>query len=881
VGRDRELARLRSVADGARRGEGGALLLVGGPGVGKTALLRAAAPRDLPVVWLAGAESELDLPFAAVGELLAALPGCGRPDEPHGPGDPAAVLQDLAKRVARAAPLAILADDVQWLDASSRTAVAYLARRAHRLGIAVLATWSLRGEEPEHWPGVPALRVDELEREDALRLATDAGLAPAVAEALVDAVGGVPLALCEAPAELSAAQRAGRQLLPEPLPVGPRLRRAYAARVAALPAATRDALLLAAAGAPASVLALDVLEPAEDAGLVRLGDGCAFTHPLARSAVYHAAAPSARRAAHRTIAGRVAEPERSWQRALAAPGPDAALAGRLVELGERARARGAPGAAAAFLERAARLTPDPGMAVQRTTAAAGAALVAGRPARALALLDPVVPAATDPGARADVQLLRGVALQQIGRPREACALLEAEAALVVAADPGRASALLTHAAVALMGPGPLDRLAALADRALTLAPDGPAAAIPAVVAAEARVALGDHRRAREMLDAHDEALVDWDPTAPGHEILVVSGLCRLWLADHDQALAQLRRLVEADRAAGAASVLAPPLGVLATYYLRVGDLHTAAALAGEAEELADTGLGGFGLTLALTAVALVAAPRGDGDTCLRAAGRLRALAGDLELTTSLAAAEQAVGHLRFCQGDAATAAEHFASALGHLRTHGTRDPAFFCTHADLVEALVRCGRPGDAEPVLAELEDGAARTEGAWARAAVERCRGLLGPDAALDGHLEAALALHETPPMPFEGARTRLALGERLRRARRRVDARAQLTAARDAFAAMGAPAWAARAAQELEATGGPARRGASTGPGAPLDAAGLTARERDVCARVAGGATNREVADALFLSPRTVEHHLRMAYSKLGVRSRSELAARWPARV
>ncbi|HTE59585.1 MAG TPA: helix-turn-helix transcriptional regulator, partial [Solirubrobacteraceae bacterium] len=162
-------------------------------------------------------------------------------------------------------------------------------------------------------------------------------------------------------------------------------------------------------------------------------------------------------------------------------------------------------------------------------------------------------------------------------------------------------------------------------------------------------------------------------------------------------------------------------------------------------------------------------------------------------------------------------------------------------------------------------------TGGAWARAAVERCRGLLGPDAELGARLDAALAAHASPPMPFEAARTRLALGERLRRARRPADARVQLTAAQEAFATMGGRTWAERAGRELAAAGGPG------GPSAAAD--GLTPRERDVCDLVVGGATNREVATALFLSPRTVEHHLRVAYRKLGVRSRTELAARWPS--
>ena len=519
-----------------------------------------------------------------------------------------------------------------------------------------------------------------------------------------------------------------------------------------------------------------------------------------------------------------------------------------------------------MLERAARLTPEAGRAAGRTLGAAAMALLAAQPARARGLLDALLPTVADPAARADVQLLRGMAIYQTGRPREACALLEAEADAIAATDPARASALLTHACVALMGPGPMDRLAELAERARALAPPG-AGTIPAVIGAEVLVSLGRHAAARELLAAHEPALRTWDPTAPGHEVLAVAGLCRVWLGDHEIAEATLTRLIEAVRAAGAASVLSLPLAVLATLHLRRGDLARAAECADESAEIAETGLGGFGLTLALAAVAMVAAHRGDGDTCRRAADRMFVLGSDLELTSTLAVAEQALGILHLGAGEAQDAAGHLARALDHTHAHGTRDPAFLFTHADLVEALVRSGRAAEAGPVLAELEAGAALTGGAWARAAVERCRGLLGPDAELDARLAAALAAHADVAMPFEAARTRLALGERLRRARRPAGAREQLSAARDAFAAMGGEAWAERAERELTAAGG-----------ASTLADGLTARERDVCDLVAGGATNREAAAALFLSPRTVEHHLRIAYRKLGVRSRSELAARWP---
>jgi DNA-binding NarL/FixJ family response regulator len=565
---------------------------------------------------------------------------------------------------------------------------------------------------------------------------------------------------------------------------------------------------------------------------------------------------------HLRIAAAVEEPERSWQLAQAAPAPDEALAQRLEELGEEARRRGAPGTAATVLERSAALSPDPADAVRRALQTAVAAGTAGRPALARGVLDAVLPTVTDPATRADVQMLRGMAIHQGGRPREAYALLEGEAAAIEEADPLRASALLTQACIAQMGTGPMAAMQETAARARALLPPG-ADTIPALLGAEVLVNLGEHRRARELLDEVEPGLADWDPTAPGHEVLAIDALCRLWMGDHEVAERTLTRLVEANRAAGAVTPLALPLAVLATLHIRRGDLELAAACAEESNEIAETGLGGgFVATLSLAAVAMVAGHTGDAPTCRAAADRMLALGEAMELPSTLACAEQALGQLALGRGEAERAAVHFRAALDHTAAHGTLDPAFLFSHADLVEALVRLDRAEEAGPVLAELEAGAERTGGAWARAAVHRCRALLGPDAEIDANLAAALAAHADPAMPFEAARTRLAIGERLRRARRRADARVQLAAAQEGFATAGAHSWAERAAIELAAAG------------APAASEELTARERDVCELVAAGRTNREVAAALFLSPRTVEHHLRAAYRKLGVRSRTELA-------
>ncbi|HTE64270.1 MAG TPA: AAA family ATPase [Solirubrobacteraceae bacterium] len=898
LGRTDDLTRLDGLAAGARSRRGAAIAIVGAPGVGKTALLRAVSPTRVRAIDVTAAESEVALPWTGLAALLEPLLGYETSLTPSARGalrgalaleqptiaDSARVLHAAVALLATAGadePLLLRVDDVQWLDPSSRQAIAFIARRAADIGIVAIAVWSLRGEPFEPWPGVPVLTLGELGRADALALARRAEVTPAVAEALVDVVGGNPLALIEAPAQLSPDERNGRDALPAALPVGARLEIAYARRLEALPSATREGLLLAAlsadgATAPlrAALGGLDVLAPAEDAGMIAVdARGLSFSHPIVRTAIARAAAPGARRAAHRVLAAAVRGPERPWHLAAAAQAPDEALAAELETLGYDAAQRGAPATAATALARAAELTPDRQRAIGRTVAASAMALTAGSPARAKALLDSVLADAREPVLRADVQLLRGMAIQQAGSPTAAFALLEAEAELAVAHDRARAAGLLTQAGVTLVAHGPMDRLAALAERALALAPPE-AELVPAVLHASALATLGEHARARELLRRRRPELRSLDPTGPGHEILAAAALVHLWMEDYDDAERLLVWLIDTCRERGAIVALAFPLAVLASLHLRRGSLAEAARLSDEAAGLGEDAVGSFLHSVTLTTAAFVAANLGDAEACVRHAEEARAIALRLDLTSTLACAEQVLGFLALGAGDAATAIVHLERAREHTERFGSRDPSFLYTHADLVEAYVRAGRSDDAAALTDELAAGAAATGGTWAAAATARCRLLVEGDDRLDENLAAALAAHARLTQPFELARTRLCAGERLRRGRRRADARPQLAGAYATFAALGAEQWAARAAHELRATGG---RRSERSPRDEL----LTARERDVCRLVAGGATNREVAVALYMSPRTVEHHLRMAYRKLGVRSRTEMTVQFAGEI
>jgi DNA-binding CsgD family transcriptional regulator/tetratricopeptide (TPR) repeat protein len=902
VGRRAERQRLQGLLDGARAGRGAALVVEGGPGVGKSALVAALDVADLRVLRAVGAETEIDLPFAGLADLVAPvldtldeLPavqraalrgalGLAAPSSPLGE-DRGLVLHAFAGLLAIVAPALVVVDDVQWLDPSSQEAVAFAARRAHRLTTGFVVVRSLRGAPAEPWPGVERMILGDLDRPDALELARRRGVGAAVAESLVDALGGNPLALTEAPALLSADQRAGRAELPDPLPAGERLQRAFAERLAGLPAATHAALVLLAAshggatGPLAGALAagdgppLAALAAAEAAGLVVLDARTVrFTHPLVRTAVLAHAGPAAARAAHRALAQTTPEPQRAWHLAAAAEAPDEALAAALEALGHDARARGATATAALVFERSAALSPAPDRAAARLVTAAAMANVAGRPAHAQAMLDGLLPTVADPGLRADVQLLRGMAMGQTGRPMAAYALLEQEAERVRDHDPGRAAGLLTQAGIALIAHGTMERLEGLAARAMALAPPG-GDLVPAVLHAEALVSLGEHERARRLLGLRAPALAALDPTAPGHEILSVAALCHLWMEDFEEAERLLVVLVDTARARGAVGALAFPLSVLASLHLRRGAFDLAAQLAAEEVALGEEAVGSFLHSVALTTVAFVAAHQGRAADCEAAAAQARAIGERLGLTSTLACAEQARGFLALGEGDAPRAVRHLTRAREHTQRFGSRDPSFLYTGADLAEALSRAGQAGPAAALAEELAAGARQTGGAWAAAAAARCRALVGPDDELDALLATALAAHARVPLRFELARTHLCFGERLRRARRRAEGREHLVAAHETFTARGAPHWARRAEQELAAAGG-RRAAATTGAGS-----GLTPRERDVCRLVAGGATNAEAAAQLFLSARTVEHHLRMAYRKLGVRSRSELAARFSA--
>lgn len=740
---------------------------------------------------------------------------------------------------------------------------------------------------PVEAPSLERLRLRPLGRDDAVSiLAEGQALAPDVSEALLLAGGGNPLALRELPRALSSAQRAGHVPLDGPPAAGDEVQAAFLGQLAALPPETAAALVVLAAGLgnPPGVVtaALDrvgrdreALAPAFAAGLLVERDGqLGFRHPLLASAAYHGVPSSERRRAHAALAAVVADPpRRAWQLAAAALAPDADAAAALAVAGHDARAAGAHADAARAFGRAAELEPDPATSAGLALEAARDHALAGHGERSLELVERTVREAPDPALRTAAEHLHAHLLMRGGAPVAAAARLEALAEGAMAAgDRSRGARLLLEASLAHMFTGDMEALLAIASRAREGADgvDDELALLAGLVGGEALLALGRSAEGDALIAAAEPLLFVADPRSEIAEVVSMAAMSSLWVERFARVERIVGRMVALARDAGAAGRLVYPLSVRAQLHWRCGRWAAAYADAEESVRLArETGQTGV---LALTLAVLGRAEAGIGRLaearahCREGIALAEIAAGEATVLHSLAA----LGFTELSAGraDLAVAPLERAAALDRRLGHG--EPALTMYAADLVEALARAGRRDDAQRALDALAAGAARTGGAWAHAATERGRLLLAAEDELEAHAEAALRWHEQVPMPFERARTELVLGERLRRTRRRAEARDWLDRAQRGFERLGAEPWAARARTELRATG------ARAVPHVISAVEELTPHELQVALLVAEGRTNREVGSALFLSPKTIEHHLGSIYRKLGLRSRTQLAAR-----
>ncbi len=902
-GREAELTRIVELIQAARMGRGGTLLVQGEAGVGKTALLdagrrRATGMRQLRTV---GLEAESSLPFSALAELTerlldgisvlsppqaAAIEGALALGPPAS-GDRFAVCTGFLGLLLHAAerePVLVLVDDAQWLDPASSEALAFAGRRLASAAAAVLVTARDELDGPFHGPGVERIRLSPLKRAAARALLDDADpeLPAPVVDSLLGAAAGNPLALIELPSLLTADQRAGRAALDEPLPPGISLQRAFERRVAELPADAREATLVAAAAFTSALrpilkacealeLDADALQEAETQRIVRLSaERVEFSHPLLRGAVYHGSLPASRRRTHRALAAAVGDEHRGWHLAAAALGPDEETAAALDDAGEHARSRGANSGAADAFERAAALSEGRDARARRLIAAGAAATAGGEHSRALAVLADATDA-DDPDLKGEAVHRRAmVSAWEAGDVVEAHRALLAEADRIEAADPLRAATMLADAASTASSGGNAALALETAERARELLGDGGDATERAHVLAVHAWTLalrGDSRAARAVVKEVDRLLPEVDPRSPAAQSIAFAINSRIPSEEYERAGRDSRAIVSAARQAGFLGTIPFPLAVAADTAYRHGDWDTADQEVSESVRLAEETGQRAALSFGLVVLARLAAARGEQERARAATSQAIEIAGRASMMGITAGALGALAFLELGLGRV----DAVIDALEQLETQADRagfeEPTVIPWAPDLVEAYTQAGRAEDARRIATRLDAQAKRSDGAVARALAARCRGLISPGD-FDAHFAEALELHDARPVPFERARTLLALGTRLHRARRRVDARERLRVALETFERLRAEPWAERARAELRAAGAIKRDPVG-------DPDELTAQEARVAQAVARGATNRDVAAELFLSPKTIEFHLGRVYRKLGIHSRTELAA------
>ena len=898
VGRNAELTRLEALLDGARLGTSGSLLITGGAGIGKTTLLDRCRDlaADLLTLQADGVERESQLPYAGLSTLLrpvldrlATIPyvqasalrsalALEATDEARRFAVPSAVLSLLAA-VAEEGPVLVIVDDAQWMDEESLQAVAFAVRRLRAEGIVALFGARTGTGSGVELPGIDRIDLQPLARDDArvLLARSYADVAPAVTERLLDTAAGNPLAILEVPIALTAEQRSGAEPIAAPLPPGATLDAALSHAVDALPPDTQHALLVvAAAGSDGALVAraLDrrglthaALEPAEDARLIELASGkIRFRHPLLRSVAYHSGTAARLRDVHAAIA-EVCDrlDERAWHLAAAAVGPDEDVAAALEAAAVAAERRGALGPAAHAFERAGELSVGPERA-RRLLAACEAAGHAGHldrvPAIASAALDT---GGGDPAVEAGLRRAAARAALYLGDAAAAVESLTRLADGLADSEPQQAAELDLERIGAYMILGDPPKMLEAAARAKDLG-DETTGLMADLVVGEALIVAGQGDAGDAMLTRCDPFLDRVDPLAMPIEVLGMAGQSSLWIDRFDRAERVLGRIVNDLRERSAPGTLAYPLAAHVQLDYRRGRWSSAYADADEAVSLAQDVSNGSVLAFALASQALVHAGRGDAaaqDTIDRARAMCQQLgAAAIELYVDRADGLAALG-----RGDADAAITALERVREESIRQGTIEPGYLQWHGDLIEAHVRAGNLDRARELLAELEADQ-RPWRRWATVIHARAQGLLADDQAFESYYAYALGGHQTLGMPFEQARTQLSLGSQRRRARRRGDAREPLRAALATFERIGAQPWVAITRAELQATGTtPPRTDAA-------DRDELSPRELKIAMLVSEGLTNREVAAALFLSPKTVEHHLSQIYRKTGVPSRRHLS-------
>ena len=910
TGRRAECDTLDRLVASVRAGESRALVVYGEPGAGKTALLEylAGQASGCRVVRAVGIQSEMELAFAALHQLCAPmldrlerLPAPQRDALRTALGLSAGPAPDrfliglaalgLLSEVAGDRPLLCIVDDEQWLDSASAQVLAFVGRRlgAESVGLvfgARIPTGDLAG--------LPELVVEGLREDDARALLESALTGPLdarVRDQIIAEAHGNPLVLLELPRGWTAAELAGGFGLPGTISLSGSIEESFRRRIEALPAGTRRLLLLAAAdptGDPVLVrraagrlgVGAEAAAPAVQAELAEFGVRVRFRHPLVRSVAYRSAPVRERQLAHAALA-EVTDPaidpdRRAWHLAQAAPGPDEDIAGELERSAGRAQARGGLAAAAAFLERGVILTPDPSRRAGRALAAANTKFAAGAFGAAQDLLAVAGAGPLSELEQARVDLLRARLAFAANRGRDAPLLLLKAARRLEPIDAGLARETYLDALTAAMFAGHLA---------------SPGGSVVDVARAVGRVPRPPHTpRAPDLLldglaanfsqgYAAGAAILGRALTAFGRGMSADEELRWLWLAcvvalhlwDDERWDVLSRRYVELARGAGALSELPLALSMRAYMLLFAGDLGAAASLTDEGQAVTEA-TGSSRAPYAALALAALRGRQAEASALIDATVRDVARRGE---GLGLAVAERARAVLHNGLGNYADAMAAAQRAFRDQHYPGVRHPGVAnWAVAELIEAAARSGMgetAADAYRWIAEMTSASGTN---WALGVEARSRALVTEGNGAEGLYQDSIMHLDRSRVRAELARAHLLYGEWLRRQRRRADAREQLRTAHDMLEAMGMDAFAERSRRELQATGETARKRTA----AAAANQELTAHEAQIARLARDGLSNPEIGARLFLSPRTVQHHLGNVFAKLGITSRSQLTHALP---
>ena len=904
TGRHAECDVLGRLVAAVRAGESRALVVHGEPGVGKTALLEylAGQASGCRVARAGGVQSEMELAFAVLHQLCAPmldrlehLPAPQRDALRTAFGLSAGPAPDrfliglaalgLLSEMAGERPLVCIVDDEQWLDSASAQVLAFVARRlgAESVGLvfgARVPTGDLAG--------LPELVIGGLREDDARTLLDSALTGPLdtlVRDQIVAEAHGNPLALLELPRGWTAAELAGGFGLPGAVPLAGRIEESFRRQLGTLPAQPRHLLQLAAAeptGDPVLVwraagrlgICAEAAGPAVEAGLAEFGVRVRFRHPLVRSAAYRSAPADDLREIHAALAevtDPASDPDRlTWHRAAATAAPDEGVATELERSAGRAQARGGLSAAAAFLERAMLLTPDPGRRADRAIAAAEAKHQAGAPDVAAELLVIAEAGPLEELARARISLLRGQMAFSAGNSSDTPRLLIDAARRFEALDARLARETYLEAlSAALLG----HRTSQIGTLEIARAARGATAVLPSDSRAPDLLLEG---MATLITDGYETGVpavqralsVFRDGDLPiGEQLrwLFVATRCAIDIWDDESWRDLAIRQVELARAVGALSLL--PFAITQRFgmHLHAGEFATVAQLVDEfsvLKEATATGLPDFGTMM-------LAAWQGRSREAFRLID---------EFITDMSERGQGYGvslpyyTASVLYNGLGRYADAMASA--ELASEQRDDLAFAnLALAELIEAAVRGGQPERAAAAMGRLTELTLPSGTAWGLGVAARSRALLSEGDEAERLYREAIGHLSSAPARTELARAHLLYGEWLRRERRRGHAREQLQVAYGMLEAIGMGAFADRASRELRATGQHARKRRASEPRPRVAAEALTAQEAQVAGLARDGLSNPEIGTRLFISARTVQYHLGKVFTKLGIRSRSQL--------